>query len=401
MSTLSAMTAIDIGRARADTPGCENVIHFGNAGSSLPTKATLDAHIGYLELEASIGGYEAMAAASNDLDAFYTSASRLLNCRPDEVAFQSGASEAWWRAFLSAGLEPGDRVLVGTTEFQSAAFGLMQARKRGIVVERIPDDASGRVDLAALEAMMDSSVKLVGLTQIAMSNGLINPVAAVGEIVKDSGAFYLLDACQAVGQMPVDVDDLQCDFLTATGRKWLRGPRGTGLLYVRSTILDDLDDPVFVDGRSATWTATNSYELASGSTRFEFGEANHAGKVGLGVAIGYALDVGLEAIEERVSMLAGRLRSGLAGIDGATVTDLSPDRCGIVSFTTDPIPPVRLATALRAEGINTSAPAASNSRWMFEAVGVDSVVRASPHYYNTEDEVDRFVEAVDELLSGP
>ena len=395
------MTPIDIARVRKDTPGCENVVHFGNAGSSLPTSATLDAHIGYLELEASIGGYEAMAVASNDLDAFYDAAARLINCRPEEVAFQSGASEAWWRAFLSVDLEPGDRVLVGTTEFQSAAFGLLQARKRGIIVERIPDDETGRVDLAALDSMMDASVKLVGLTQIAMSNGLVNPAAAVGEIVKASGALYLLDACQAVGQMPVDVDELQCDFLTATGRKWLRGPRGTGLLYVRNEILDGLVDPVFVDGKSATWTTTDSYELAPGSTRFEFGEANHAGKVGLGVAIGYALDIGLGAIEERVQMLADRLRDGLAVLAGVTITDLGPDRCGIVSFTTGPLPPQDVAAALRAEGINTSAPAASNSRWMFEAVGVDSVVRASPHYYNTEDEVDRFVGAVDRLLTQP
>ncbi|MCL1598090.1 MAG: aminotransferase class V-fold PLP-dependent enzyme [Actinomycetia bacterium] len=395
------MTPIDIARVRKDTPGCENVVHFGNAGSSLPTSATLDAHIGYLELEASIGGYEAMAVASNDLDAFYDAAARLINCRPEEVAFQSGASEAWWRAFLSVDLEPGDRVLVGTTEFQSAAFGLLQARKRGIIVERIPDDETGRVDLAALDSMMDASVKLVGLTQIAMSNGLVNPAAAVGEIVKASGALYLLDACQAVGQMPVDVDELQCDFLTATGRKWLRGPRGTGLLYVRNEILDGLVDPVFVDGKSATWTTTDSYELAPGSTRFEFGEANHAGKVGLGVAIGYALDIGLGAIEERVQMLADRLRDGLAVLAGVTITDLGPDRCGIVTFTTGPLPPHDVAAALRAEGINTSAPAASNSRWMFEAVGVDSVVRASPHYYNTEDEVDRFVGAVDRLLTQP
>ncbi len=395
------MTSIDIVRVRADTPGCENVIHFGNAGSSLPASTTLDAHIGYLKLEASIGGYEAMAAASDDLGAFYDSAAQLINCRPEEVAFQSGASEAWWRAFLAVGLGPGDRVLVGTTEFQSAAFGLLQARERGVVVERIPDDETGRVDLAALESMMDASVKLVGLTQIAMSNGLVNPAAAVGEIVKASGALYLLDACQAVGQMPVDVDDLQCDFLTATGRKWLRGPRGTGLLYVRNEILDGLTDPVFVDGKSATWTTTDSYELAPGSTRFEFGEANHAGKVGLGVAVGYALDIGLGAIEERVRMLADRLRDRLAVVAGVTITDLGPDRCGIVSFTTGPLPPQDVASALRAEGINTSAPAASNSRWMFEAVGVDSVVRASPHYYNTEDEVDRVVEAVDRLLAQP
>jgi len=394
------MSSIDIERVRADTPGCQKVIHFGNAGSSLPTSATLDAHIGYLELEGAIGGYEAMAAAAENLDTFYSATAQLLNCAPEEVAFQSGASEAWWRAFLAADLAPGDRVLVGTTEFQSAAFGLMQARKRGVIVDMIPDDGAGQVDLAALESMMDDSVKLVGLTQIAMSNGLVNPAAAVGEIVKSSGALYLLDACQAAGQMPLDVEELQCDFLTATGRKWLRGPRGTGLLYVRSTILPDLADPVFVDGRSATWNTTNTYELSSGSTRFEFGEANHAGKVGLGVAITYALDLGLDTIRDRVRMLADRLRAQLADVSGVTVTDRGPDQCAIVSFVTNTLAPADLAASLRSEGINVSAPAASNSRWMFESVGFDSIVRASPHYYNTEEEVDRAVDAIHSLVTA-
>ena len=394
------MSSIDIEHVRADTPGCENIIHFGNAGSSLPTSATLDAHIGYLELEGAIGGYEAMSAAADDLDTFYTAAAELLNCSPGEVAFQSGASEAWWRAFLAAGLEPGDRVLVGTTEFQSAAFGLMQARKQGVIVDMIPDDTEGQVDLEALESMMDDSVKLVALTQIAMSNGLVNPAAAVGEIVKSSRALYLLDACQAAGQMPLDVEELQCDFLTATGRKWLRGPRGTGLLYVRSTILSHLADPIFVDGRSAIWNTANTYELAPGSTRFEFGEANHAGKVGLGVAITYALDLGLSAIRDRVRMLADRLRAGLDDVPGVTVTDRGPDQCAIVSFVTNTVTPADLVASLRSEGINVSAPTASNSRWMFESVGVDSIVRASPHYYNTEKEVDRAVDAIHTLVTG-
>ncbi|GMR02589.1 MAG: aminotransferase class V-fold PLP-dependent enzyme [Acidimicrobiia bacterium] len=394
------MTSIDIARVRADTPSCTKVLHFNNAGSSLPTTTTLDAHLGYLKLEASIGGYEAMAAASDDLNVFYTATASLLGCEPAEVAFQSGASEAWWRAFLAVDLQPGDRVLAGTTEFQSAAFGLMQARSRGIIIDLIPDDDTGQVDLDALGAMLDNSVKLVCFTQIGMSNGLVNPAAEVGALVKATGALYLLDACQAAGQMPLDVDDLQCDFLTATGRKWLRGPRGTGLLYVRSSVLDSLVDPIFVDGRSALWDSTNTYRLAPGATRFEFGEANHAGKVGLGVAISYALDLGLDEIQDRVRMLADRLRSQLRAVPGVTVTDRGPELCGIVSFVAGGMPASHIAAALHSRSINTSAPGASDSRWMFESVGVDSVVRASPHYYNTEEEVDRVVDAVHNLVSA-
>jgi len=392
------MDSIDINAVRADTPGCENVIHFSNAGSSLPTSETLEAQIGYLRLEASIGGYEAMAVASADLDNFYSGAGSLLNCSPHEVSFVSGASEAWWRAFLAVDLKPGDRVLVGTSEFQSAAFGLMQARKRGIVVEIVPDNEMGQVDVSVLKTMLDERVKLVGLTQIAMSNGMVNPAAEVGEVVAQSDALYLLDACQAVGQMPVDVAELRCDFLTATGRKWMRGPRGTGMLYVRDSIVADLADPIFVDGRSALWDSTDTYQPLSGSARFELGESNHSGKVGLGLAIDYALNLGLGAIEQRVRSLAEQLRFELRSVPGVTVTDTGPDLCGIVTFTTDGMPATEVSAALRQRRINTSAPGASNSRWMFESMGVDSIVRASPHYYNTEEEVDHFVEALTAIL---
>lgn len=391
---------INIDKARADTPGCTNVLHLNNAGSSLPTTSTLDAVKGYLDLEARAGGYEAMALAADRIDHFYAAACRLLHCDPSEVAFQSGASEAWWRAFMAVDPQPGDRVLAGTTEFKSAAFGLMQARKRGVIVEMIPDDASGQVDVGALEAMLSQPTKLVCLTQIGMSNGMVNPVQEVGEVVRRSRAFYLLDACQAAGQIPLDVDELGCDFLTATGRKWLRGPRGTGLLYVRGSILDDLTDPIFVDGKSALWNTTDTYELSPGATRYELAEMNPAGKVGLGSAISYALDIGLEPIRDRVTSLASSLRTRLRDIPTITVTDRGEELSGIVTFVSDTVDPVAIGDALRAQGINTSTPGAPNSRYMFEALGLETVVRAAPHYYNTEGEIDRFVAALEEIVAS-
>lgn len=389
---------IDVERARRDTPGSTNVLHLSNAGSSLPAASTLAAHNRYLELEAMEGGYEAMSVAADELNGFYSAAARLVNCEPHEIAFQSGASEAWWRAFLAVDPQPGDRVLAGTTEFQSAAFGLMQAQKRGVIVEMIPDDATGQVDLAALQSMLEEPTKLVALTQIAMSNGLVNPVEDIGSMIRDSGALYLLDACQAAGQMPLDVQVLQCDFLTATGRKWLRGPRGSGLLYVRNSVLDDLTDPVFVDGRSALWNGTNTYQLSAGSLRFELAEMNPGGKVGLGSAISYALEVGIGAIQERVFALAARLRTELRELPGITVTDRGERLCGIVTFTSDTLSPDTIRSALRKQRINVGAPDVSDSRYMFEAVGVDGVVRVSPHYFNTEEELDRFMAALSNIL---
>ncbi|GMQ98150.1 MAG: aminotransferase class V-fold PLP-dependent enzyme [Acidimicrobiia bacterium] len=390
---------IDIEKVRGDTPGSETLIHLNNAGSSLPATSTLAAHKAYLDLEAREGGYEATTIAEGEIARFYTASAKLLNCDPGEIAFQSGASEAWWRAFLAVNPQPGDRVLAGTTEFQSAAFGLLQARNRGVIVEMIPDDASGQVDLAALSSMLEQPTKVVCLTQIAMSNGLVNPVEQIGSMIRDAGALYLLDACQAAGQMPLDVDVLQCDFLTATGRKWLRGPRGSGMLYVRDSILDSLTDPVFVDGRSAVWDTADTYQMSQGSARFELQEMNPGGKVGLGAAVAYALDIGLDAIEERVLMLATTLRSKLRDVPGVTVTDRGEQLCGIVTFVSDALSPGVISRLLHEQRINVSAPEASNSRFMFDAVGVDAVVRAAPHYYNTEEELDRFVSALSTIVS--
>jgi len=390
---------IDIEKVRADTPGSETLIHLNNAGSSLPAASTLSAHKAYLDLEAREGGYEAEMIAKEEIALFYTASAQLLNCDPDEVAFQSGASEAWWRAFLAIDPQPGDRVLAGTTEFQSAAFGLLQARNRGVIVEMIPDDASGQVDLAALASQLEQPTKAVCLTQIAMSNGLVNPIEKIGSMIRDAGALYLLDACQAAGQIPLDVEVLQCDFLTATGRKWLRGPRGSGVLYVRDSILDRLTDPVFVDGRSALWDTPDTYQVSQGSARFEFQEMNPAGKVGLGAAITYALDLGINAIHERVLMLATTLRSTLRDVPGVTVTDRGEELCGIVTFVSDALSPDVIRQMLHEQRINVSAPTASNSRYMFDAVGLDAVVRAAPHYYNTEEELDRFVSALSTILA--
>jgi cysteine desulfurase/selenocysteine lyase len=224
-----------------------------------------------------------MVKTAPNLDNFYTAVGALLNCGPHEVSFVSGASEAWWRAFLAVDLKPGDRVLVGSTEFQSAAIGLMQARKRGVIVDIIPNTRTGQVDVPALESMLDGSVKLVGLTQIAMSNGLVNPAAQVGAIVAQSDALYLLDACQAVGQMPVDVEDFKCDFLTATGRKWMRGPRGTGMLYVRDSIVGDLKDPVFVDGVLRCGTPRTPTDLWQGRPASSLVKPTTQGRLGSGL----------------------------------------------------------------------------------------------------------------------
>lgn len=388
---------IDLQRVRADTVGVDDIIHLNNCGSALPPRCVVDAQVDYLRTEQRMGGYETAVARADDLDDFYVQTARMLGCGTDEIAFQGSAIEGWWRAFLSVDLRPGDRVLAGTSEYQGNAFGLLQARQRGVVVESVPNDETGTIDLAALAATIDERVSLMCLTQVSMSNGAVHPAADVGRICRAAGVPFLLDACQVAGQRPLDVDTLGCDFLVYTGRKFMRGPRGTGVMYARRSAVDRLGPSPFVDGRSATWTGPDTWHHTPGAARFELGERGFAAQVGLGTATRYALDIGLEAIADRVGRLAERLRTELDRIDRVTVRDEGADRCGIVTFTVDGIAAVAVKETLGVAGINIGAPADVNAQWDLGRRGIEAVARAGVHYYNDDREIDHLVQAVADL----
>lgn len=387
---------IDIEGVRADTPATAHVIHLNNAGAALPPQPVLDAQIDHLRLEARIGGYEAHDAAVDARRRTYDAVARLLGCAVGEVAMTTSASEAWWRAFQAVPLQPGDRVLSCRAEYNANAFALIQARERGIQVDVVPDDDQGQVDLAAMAAMLDHRVKLVTLTHIPTSGGLVNPAEAVGELVRDHPAMYLLDACQSAGQRVLDVDAIGCDFLAFTGRKFLRGPRGTGGLFVRSATLEQLLDPVFIDSHSADWVEDGAYQLHAGAQRFELFESSVAAQIGLGVAVEYALNLGIEAIQERTQRLAADLRARLVA-GGAIVHDRGVEQSGIVVFSMPGQAAADVVAGLRDAGINTSMASALSAQMDLGARGIDTAVRASVHYYNTDAELDAMITALGDL----
>jgi selenocysteine lyase/cysteine desulfurase len=297
-------------------------------------------------------------------------------------------------AFYAFPFATGDRILTGRAEYASNWIALQQvAARTGAVVEVVPDDEAGQFDVAALERMLDERVKLVSLVHVPTQSGLVNPAAEVGRVTRAAGVPLLLDACQSVGQMPLDVEELGCDVLSATGRKFLRGPRGTGFLYVRRSILDRLEPP-FLDVHAATWTAPKHYEIRPDARRFESWETSYAGKIGLGVAVDYALSWGLDAIEARVTALAEGLRERLRALNGVHLHDQGQRRCGIVTFTVDGVPAQDVRRRLAARGVNTSVSSAGSARWDLPRRGLSELVRASVHYYNTDDELDRLVNAL-------
>jgi selenocysteine lyase/cysteine desulfurase len=385
----------DIDRLRAETPACADLIHFNNAGAALMPNAVMDAVTGHLELERRIGGYEAAAAAQRDLDDFYAAFADLLGCATDEIAYIENATRAWDMAFYAIPFKEGDRIVTAEAEYASNYIAFLQmARRRGVKIEVVRSDDSGAVDVGELERIVKAGgVRLIAITHVPTQGGLVNPAEAVGRVARRHGIPYLLDACQSAGQLDLDVTRLGCDMLSATGRKFLRGARGTGFLYVARATAEQLDPP-FIDMRAATWTAPGEYELARGARRFETWESQVAGRLGLLAAIRYARRIGLPAIEQRVGQLAENLREALARCRRVELLDLGERRSGIVSFRVTGEAPHSTQARLSEGGINVSISDRQSAQIDFSARGIDASVRASVHYFNTEGEIQRFVDAV-------
>jgi selenocysteine lyase/cysteine desulfurase len=379
--------SFDIERARRETPGCEGVVHFNNAGAALMPRRVVDAIVGHVQREAAIGGYEAAEEADAQVTHTYDAVAQLLNCGADEIAIVENATRAWDMAFYALSFGSGDRILTSAAEYESNYLAFLQVcRKTGARVEVVPSDSSGQVAVDALESMIDDRVKLISLTHIPTNGGLVNPAAAVGAIAQRHGIPFLLDACQSAGQLPLDVESIGCDILSGTGRKYLRGPRGTGFLYVRRSLIDSLEPPL-LDLRAAEWTFRDAYEVRPDARRFETWETNYATKIALGVAIDYALEWGMDAVWQRVQVLGAALRAGLKELPGVTVHDLGSLQGGIVSFTHEAVQAVDIQRRLRAAGINVSVSPRRYTRLDMEDRNLSEVVRASVHYYNTEEEI--------------
>jgi selenocysteine lyase/cysteine desulfurase len=385
------MIPIDVVRARTETPGCEEVVHFNNAGGSLPPRQVTDAVVGYIEREAKAGGYEQAAIDSDKINCYRSAAASLINADESEIAFAFNDTLAFsstFRGLAATGAVPPDSVvLVDRAIYVSHYLALLQARQLlNLTIRVIESGSDGALALESLQALLDERVSYVQLTHIGTHRGVVNPVEEASALIRAStNAIISLDACQSIGQIPIDVQEIGCDVLTATGRKYLRAPRGTGFSFVSNRLIDRVDPPG-IDGHSAFWSGDDTYQLLPDARRLESFEASMATKVGLGVALEYALSWGVDAIAERISLLANELLVRLRET-GFKVVDSGEARSGIVTFWSDHEDPVATQERLSTSGINTVVIFSKSARMDMDPLGIPAAVRASLHYFNTSEEI--------------
>jgi cysteine desulfurase/selenocysteine lyase len=390
--------SLNIEKLRADTPGTQAIIHFNNAGCSLPVKESIDIITEYLQLEATLGGYEVKNKYEHIINEFYTEAARLINAADDEIAIVANASDGINKMLFSIPWEAGDVLLTTEVEYGNCYLNYLKLKEeKGIEIKIVPSDDDGNILLEKMEELISPKVKLIAVTHIPTNSGLIMPAEEIGKIANKHNILYLLDACQSVGHIPVDVKKIQCDFLSTTSRKYLRGPRGIGFIYVRKEVLKKLK-PTTLDMVTAHWKDADNYNLDCNIKIFEQWEKSYALVLGFSKALSYLNNLGVENTWKRIQHLSAYLRSELEKIGGIEVTDIGKNQCGIVTFLVAGIDSKDLVNALLQHGINLSASLRFSSVLDMDKRGLEGVSRASIHYYNTEDEIDILVDKVEQIF---
>jgi len=380
------------------------VAHLNNAGAALAPRVVRKAIDEHLDLESEIGGYEAAEMRAGEVREVYAAVGRLLGAKGENVALMQNSTVAFAQAISAFDLGPEDSILTSQDDYASnQIMYLSLAQRRGVRIVRAPDAAEGGIDPEEVRRLVARQrPTLVALTWIPTNSGLVQPAKPIGEICRASEIPYLLDACQAVGQMPIDVARLGCDFLSATARKFVRGPRGLGFLYISDRMLGRGAHPLLIDMHGATWTERDAFELTPDARRFETWEFAYALMFGLGAAAQYALDVTLETARDRSRDLAAYVRERLARISGVRVLDRGKELCAIATAEIEGWHSRDVKLALRRRRINTSSPEREDAVIDMDSKHVTSALRISPHYYNTREEIDSAVEALSEVLAeGP
>jgi selenocysteine lyase/cysteine desulfurase len=390
---------LDIHKVRKDTRGCHDKLFFDSAGASLSPSVVTDAVAAYLKEEELIGGYRLAELQQDAINGFYSATAQMLGCREDNIALSYNATDAFAKALSSVPLKEGDVIVTTDGDYISNFVAFISLKKKlGIHIIRMNNREDGSIDIKYLDKLLSiQNVALVSVSHVPTSSGVIQDVEGIGKICRRHQVWYMVDACQSVGQMPVDVHKIGCDFLSATGRKFLRGPRGTGFLYVSDRVLESNLSPLFPDMRGALWTGVESYKLVEGARRYELWEYNYANVLGLKEAINYGNKLGWDNIYNYNQSLSAAFRQKLEAIEGVSLYDNGPQLSNIITVRKEGIELDRMKKHLTDHNIYFSVASATNAIIDMPEKGIDWAIRLSPHYFNTAEECEQVCTVLEKL----
>lgn len=386
---------MDLTTIRLDTPGTAGSLFFNSAGSSFTPRPVQQKMIDYLLQEEVKGGYEVERLREADINMLYHELAVLLNCKPHHIAFAYSATDAYAKALSAIPFKQGDVILTTTNDYISNQIAFLSLQKRlGLRILRSHNLANGDLDLEHFEELIRiHHPALIAITHIPTNSGIVLQAEAVGKLSRKYGIWYLLDACQSVGQLQVDVTKIGCDFLAATGRKFLRGPRTSGFLYVSDKVLEQGLEPLFLDRKGAGWIGFDEYNISKTAKRFEPQEIS-ATHIGLGAAIHYLNQIGIASIETYNQVLMEQLRTRLRAISQVQLLDKGSRQSTILTFNLEGHDAWSVANLLRQEHVVFSISLKPHALIDFTEKNTESAIRLSPHYFNTPEEIDRLADII-------
>ncbi|MBI4639988.1 MAG: aminotransferase class V-fold PLP-dependent enzyme [Candidatus Tectomicrobia bacterium] len=378
---------MNVEELRKDFPITQECAWLNHAAHTPPSNRVVGAMIDYLRKLQHEPKYSAELGQIRDQ--VRQLAARLINAEPEEIAFIQNTSTGISIAATSLDLKPGDNVVFTDMEYPANAYPWMNLERQKGVEARIIPNREGGLTLEDLEKYVDSNTKVVAVSSVEFLTGFRTDLKKIGEFCKERGIYFVVDAIQSLGMLPMDVKACQIDILATGGQKWLMGPGGIGFFYCRKDLIEKLT-PIFA-GASSVINAEEflDYDLTflPDARRFQTGSGNTVGMVGLGATVSFFLEVGVENIEKWTLYLTGLLAEQLQKYDYKILSSLNPERrSAILTFGVDDVN--RAAIALKENNVVISVRGDGKG---------NRYIRVSPHCYNTEDEVLKVVDVLNKL----
>lgn len=367
-------------------------VHLNTAGAGLMPAAVVDAVTGCLRQEALDGAYETELRHADTLDkGVYASLARVLDAPVEDLALFDSATRAWTSAVTALSLSSRDRIWITPYEYAGSLILWTELRRRtGVRIDVVPLLPGGDLDVDWMRVNIREDVAVVSVPHVPSGCGIVNPVEEIGRVLSSWRCLYLVDACQSVGQLPVSARDIGCDLLTGAGRKFLRGPRGTGFAYIGPRLRAVARLP-FHDLHVADMTSDTTYEVhTDGARRFEHAERSTAAVVGLDAALRHHLDRTQTPDVPPGGTLRDLVRAAVEDLPGTRLVDPGTRHASIVTFVSDRVQAPRLRDELAARGVNVWVAQGSHTPLFMRRERVEHAVRVSPHHHNTPEDVDVF-----------